>query len=175
MAPNRKPESVPNPAPRHTRPVAHGTQRARPELRAPALLWFLLALLGMLAPAQAQSLEWTQRTLSPRTAHAMVYDAARGVTVLFGGYNIITGNNGETWEWNGTAWTQRMVSGPSPRYLHAMVYDAARGVTVLFGGNNSVSGYNGETWEWNGTAWTDRKSTRLNSSHIQKSRMPSSA
>ena len=26
-----------------------------------------------------------------------------------------------------------------------------------------------------GTDWTDRKSTRLNSSHIQKSRMPSSA
>ena len=28
---------------------------------------------------------------------------------------------------------------------------------------------------WTPAAWTDRKSTRLNSSHIQKSRMPSSA
>src|SRR5207253_1198099 len=61
--------------------------------------------------------------------------------------------SGETWEWNGAAWTQRMVSGPSPRYLHAMTYDAARGVTVLFGGYNIASG---ETWEWNGTAWTQR-------------------
>ena len=35
----------------------------------------------------------------------MAYDAARGVTVLFGGYD---GANylGDTWEWNGTSWTQ---------------------------------------------------------------------
>ena len=32
-----------------------------------------------------------------------------------------------------------------------------------------------ETYRWIGAGLTDRKSTRLNSSHIQKSRMPSSA
>ena len=69
---------------------------------------------------------------SAHYGHAMAYDASRGVTVLFGGYTGFS--NGETWEWNGTTWTQRMVSGPSPRYSHAMAYDASRGVTVLFGG-----------------------------------------
>src|SRR5947209_3551737 len=79
----------------------------------------------------------------------------RGVTVLFGGY---TGpSNSDTWEWNGTAWTQRAVSGPSARQGHAMAYDAARGVTVLFGGYNISSATpSGETWEWNGTTWIQR-------------------
>lgn len=62
----------------------------------------------------------------------MAYDAARGLTVLFGGWTGGT-NNAQTWEWDGTAWTQRVVSGPSGRVSHAMAYDAARGVTVLFG------------------------------------------
>jgi hypothetical protein len=84
----------------------------------------------------------------------MVYDTVRGVTVLFGGSTSANPFNNETWEWNGTAWTQRMVSGPSARTLHAMAYDAARGVTVLFGGVGG--GGNAETWEWNGTSWTQR-------------------
>ena len=37
-----------------------------------------------------------------------------------------------------TAWTQRLVSGPSPRNNHAMAYDAARHVTVLFGGDTDA-------------------------------------
>ncbi|MBI5865398.1 MAG: immunoglobulin domain-containing protein [Planctomycetes bacterium] len=121
----------------------------------------LLAVLGLCmlspSPARAQPVEWTQRVVSGPSAryrHAMAYDAARGVTVLFGGYSG-SGRIGDTWEWNGTAWTQRSISGPSPRSSHAMAYDTARGVTVLFGGYAGSSA-NGETWEWNGTAWTQR-------------------
>jgi len=58
-----------------------------------------------------------------RVAHAMAYDSARGVTVLFGG----SGNSGpvrDTWEWDGTTWALRSNSGPSPRYSHAMAYDS---------------------------------------------------
>src|SRR5207249_2812034 len=83
---------------------------------------------------------WVQRAVvgpSPRVGHAMAYDAARGVTILFGGYYFHEGvyqYDAHTWEWNGTAWTQRTVTGPSPRDAHAMVYDAVRGVTILFGG-----------------------------------------
>src|SRR5436190_1909276 len=106
----------------------------------------------MLAPASArgQSVAWAQLPLSPRVghaprySHAMAYDAARGVTVLFGGANYPT-TNGDTWEWNGTVWTQHAVRGPSPRVGHAMAYDAPRGVTLLFGGNTSP-GFNSETW-----------------------------
>src|SRR4051812_23678127 len=99
--------------------------------------------------AGAQLVMWTPLTPTGRSACAMVYDSARGVTVLFGGVASLNNRLGDTWEWNGTAWTQRAVTGPSPRSGHAMVYDSARGVTVLFGGN-TFAGYSGETWEWNG-------------------------
>jgi hypothetical protein len=84
----------------------------------------------------------------------MAYDAARGVTVLFGGRDA-GGFSGETWEWDGTAWTLRSTGGPSARDRHAMAHDAARGVTVLFGGIDA-GGFSGETWEWNGTTWALR-------------------
>ena len=82
----------------------------------------------------------------------MAYDTARGRVVLFGGYN---GNYlDDTWEWDGTTWTQRATSGPSPRMHPAMAYDTARGRVVLFGGSNG--NYLGDTWEWDGTTWTQR-------------------
>ncbi len=113
------------------------------------------------AAAQAQPNGWAERapsaSPSPRRNHAMAFDAARGVTVLFGGFGDI-GLVADTWEWNGTDWTQRPVSGPSARSVSAMVYDSNRGVTVLFGGA-TTQGTNGETWEWNGTSWTLRATT----------------
>ena len=42
-------------------------------------------------------------------AHEMAYDAARGTTVLFGG--LASAANAELWDWNGTDWTQRAISG----------------------------------------------------------------
>jgi hypothetical protein len=91
-----------------------------------------------------------------RYDHALAYDAARGVTVLFGG-RTGSGYLNDTWEWNGTAWTQRTLTGasgsPPARYGHAMAYDAARGTTILFSGNDGT-GQRNDTWEWNGTTWT---------------------
>src|SRR5690606_5722163 len=83
---------------------------------------------------------WTPKAIAgppARSDHAMAYDAARGVTVLFGGFDGAA-DSGETWEYDGTAWSLVSISGPSARSGHAMVFDSARGVTVLFGG--SVSG-----------------------------------
>jgi len=107
-------------------------------------------------------LQWEYRTKlntaspSPRSSHAMAYDSLRKVTVLFGGpYGYY--NNGDTWEWNGTTWTQRPTTGPSPRYAHAMAYDSARHVTVLFGGYDGS--FKGDTWEWDGATWTQRSTT----------------
>jgi hypothetical protein len=102
---------------------------------------------------------WTERTVSgpsARYGHALAYDSARGVTVLFGGSTDSTqaGYNDETWEWDGSSWTQRLVTGPSARRYHAMAYDSARGVTVLFGGLTSSGATSSETWEWNGAAWS---------------------
>ncbi len=135
-------------------------------LRLPsALLTSLVAavVLCLLAPiaAQAQPVCWTQWSVSgpsPRQSHAMAYDAARGVTVLFGGRSPSNPiSDGETWEWDGTNWTQRTPAiSPSPRAGHAMAYDSVRQVTVLFGGITPSGGFLGDTWEWDGSAWSLR-------------------
>jgi hypothetical protein len=75
----------------------------------------------------------------------MAYDDARGVTVLFGGYDGTTLRD-DTWQWDGNAWTQLAVSGPEPRVAHAMAYDLARQVAVLFGGVTTGVPYLGDTW-----------------------------
>jgi hypothetical protein len=89
---------------------------------------------------------------SPRTNHALAHDAARSVTVLFGG--LPGGSSiGDTWEHNGATWSQVVIPGPAARYGHAMAYDSARGVTVLHGGFVGAAG-SAETWEYDGIAWT---------------------
>src|SRR5262249_44196351 len=102
---------------------------------------------------------WTQRTSgepSPRFEHAMAYETIRGKTVVFGGHSgggmLGTDYSGDTWEWDGTTWTQRATTGPSPRLRSAMVYDSARQKVVLFGGmvpcscGNRNAIYYGDTW-----------------------------
>jgi len=81
----------------------------------------------------------------------MAYDSARGVTVLFGGWD---GDNrtSDTWEWDGSDWTSISTTGPSARIYLPMAYDSARGVTVLFGGSGDP-GYLGDTWEYSGPAF----------------------
>ncbi len=117
----------------------------------------ILALLGGAAVAEAESCNWALRSRTGpciRESHAMAYDSARNVCVLFGG-NSDGGLQGDTWEWDGTTWMQRSPGAPpSARYLPAMAYDSARGVTVLFGGYRG--GFMGDTWEWDGTNWTQR-------------------
>ena len=102
--------------------------------------------------------DWVQRTPAttpPGRAHAaMAYDAARGVTVLFGGW---AGFYGDTWEWDGTDWAQRSpATAPTARLFPRMVYDAEREVCVLFGGYDYTYNYQNDTWEWDGTNWVQR-------------------
>ncbi len=108
-------------------------------------------------------INWTPRVVSgpsPRSDASMVYDSARRVIVLFGGFTGAGPGapNSETWEWDGTTWTQRAVTNPPPRAVAAMTYDVARGKTVLFGGSNLFT-FRSDTWEWDGTTWTQRSST----------------
>ncbi len=85
----------------------------------------------------------------------MAFDSARGKTVLFGG-SATSGVLSDTWEWNGTAWTERFpATTPSARAAHAMAFDSARGATVLFGGAESTGAGLSDTWEWDGTTWTN--------------------
>jgi len=89
---------------------------------------------------------------------ALVYDSSRQVTILFGGVNFPGGpnNRGDTWEWDGTSWTRIADTGPAPRRFHAMAFDSVRDVTVLTGGDAFQAGFPlfADTWEWDGTNWT---------------------
>jgi IPT/TIG domain-containing protein/galactose oxidase-like protein len=116
-------------------------------------------VLGGSIPAAAQ-VTWSPLSPAtsppPRAGHAMVYDSARGRTVLFGGYDPTFAYLSDTWEWDGTNWSQiSTATSPSPRASAAAVYDPALGRVVLFGGVDG-SGPLGETWEWDGTDWRQR-------------------
>ena len=106
------------------------------------------------APAQSNWLQISAPTNSPSPRYdaSMVYDAATGTTVLFGGFN---GNQlGDTWTWNGSAWTkQSPATSPPALQGAAMAYDPATHNVVLFGGLGS-SGPQADTWTWDGTTWT---------------------
>lgn len=85
---------------------------------------------------------------SPRASHAMAYDRARGVTVLFDGEF-----ERDTWEWDGIEWRSVSTSGPPRRFGHAMAYDSARQLTVLFGGYDVRP--RGDGWGWDGRRWRE--------------------
>jgi len=104
---------------------------------------------------------WSQKvpatSPSPRYFHAMAFDKARGVTVLFGGFNSTDLAPSETWEWDGANWHNRVpAAAPPPLAAHTMAYDSVRGETILFGGLASPAlplNLSAETWVWNGTNW----------------------
>ncbi len=128
---------------------------------------------------------WEQRfpANSPpaRYAHTMTYDAARRVTVLFGGRLGLdlhqSPNAADVWEWNGNDWAQVTVSGSRPieRFHHGMAYDTVRAVHVIYAGSGVIQIPGGlrfytlaDTWEYDGTArqWTMRSETNYASQQV---------
>lgn len=107
--------------------------------------------------------DWTLLTpaTSPtgRFGAQLVYDQARGIAVLYGGLtsNIsIPPPASDTWEWDGTTWTQRTnVGNAGARYRYGASYDLGRGKVVMFGGATSqlLIPPSNQTWEYDGTAW----------------------
>ena len=81
--------------------------------------------------------------------------------VLFGGASNLAGSTlGDTWTWDGNAWTKREVSGPSPRGSSATLLGNE---VVLFGGAGDRPAGEGttpnpvlsDTWTWDGSGqWT---------------------
>lgn len=103
---------------------------------------------------------WTEMnpffTPSPRSGHAMAYDAGSDRVILFGGY---TGTySGETWayDFETDAWTEmNPPSRPSRRTGPAMAYDAQSDRAILLGGFG-VAWFSSETWAYDFGAdnWT---------------------
>lgn len=94
---------------------------------------------------------------APRNENALAYDAVRQRTVLYGGQlgpssNFAYAN--DTWEWDGSAWTQVVTATvpPGNRYPWGqMAFDASRGAVVLHSGAATLAA--GDTWEFDGSDW----------------------
>src|ERR1700730_14171010 len=89
----------------------------------------------------------------PARLHAaMAYDPGTATTVLFGGR---AGGEllGDTWTFNGSAWTRRTPL-PTPPALDAAsaAFDEATHQLVLFGGQGAAGPAAG-TWAWDGVTW----------------------
>lgn len=84
-----------------------------------------------------------------RTGAKMVYDSLRGVCVLTGGANPNTGSAiVDTWEFNGTSWTQ-VANATTGRFAASLAYSPGSRRVVLFGGANPTNGNNlGDTWDY---------------------------
>ncbi|GEM_PF-1724497 len=92
---------------------------------------------------------------SPRFGHGMAYDEARGVSVLFGGYDNTKALR-DTWLWNGLTWvdvTPAAPAGPAARLYHRMVYDGARGAVILVAGEDEAGTVYEDTWAFDGSSW----------------------
>lgn len=107
----------------------------------------------------------TPTSPSPRESTQLAYDSKRKVTVLFGGIKFDTGTmtptaTADTWEWDGTTWTQRTpTTNATAREGGAMVYDARRGRVVMFGGSTGGPAVPALVWEYDGTTWTSASPT----------------
>lgn len=97
-------------------------------------------------------------TLGQRGYITGTYDSARERTVMYGGADVVSGQDvyfDDTWEFDGTGWSQRDAAGlPGKRSSYGLAYDRQRGVTVLLGGYDAA--WKGDLWEWDGTSWSAR-------------------
>jgi cysteine-rich repeat protein len=106
--------------------------------------------------------QWTQHTPGPtpgpqpqaRYSAAMGYDPVRERIVMFGGHpNATSFDLDDTWEWDGTAWTEAP-RGPQPRENGSLVWDDAAKKLLLIGGQTvpfNFDEYSTEVWSFDGT------------------------
>jgi hypothetical protein len=95
---------------------------------------------------------------APRYPGGFAFDAVRGRVLLFGGHEVTPSQfntYGDTWEWDGAAWTQASSVGPTPRDGARAAFDAQRGQVVLFGGIQIEPAirFLDDTWVWDGVTW----------------------
>jgi hypothetical protein len=62
----------------------------------------------------------------------------RGVVVMTGGFSTL--RHSDTWEFNGTTWTDRTTATTyGARSSHGMAFDASRNKLVIYGGFNWIT------------------------------------
>lgn len=92
-----------------------------------------------------------------RQRAAMAYDAARKVTLVYSGMQIVTQALGTHFELTQNTWSPlrgtAMTGAPSPRHGASVVYDEVNKRLLLFGGQSNATTFFNETWEYNGSTW----------------------
>lgn len=87
----------------------------------------------------------------PRKAACIAWDPLRRRVVMFGGYGADIGVVRDTWEWDGTQWTQMDPVTTPTTSGGAMAYDPVVGKIVLVPEAGMI---NPGTWTWDGAEWT---------------------
>jgi hypothetical protein len=118
-------------------PVAHPLANATP-----AVGWSELNSSGPTPPAQSGSV--------------IAFDPLLDASIVFGGYLASGSASNETWELQGSNWTDltpTLTVSPPARWEPALAYDPALGSIVLFGGRNMTQFLN-DTWTFNASGWS---------------------
>ena len=98
---------------------------------------------------------------SPRFDPAMGWDGAHGYVMMFGGMSYV-GNlfPGETWTWDGSAWTQRLTANnPYTNLGNGTMLQTARRTTAMTfhtPANEVLLVALGSTYAWTGSDWLPR-------------------
>ena len=99
---------------------------------------------------------WEQKNVTPPTAcdHVkMVFDSAKGESILFSGLDPSENRVNETWSWNGKQWKLLSQAGPESRGHFGFVYDPNHEQALLYGGYAST--VTDEFWAWKDGAWQE--------------------
>jgi hypothetical protein len=149
-----------------TSPTARfGAQLVHDSTRGVSVLYGGLASSISIPPPNSDTWEWsgtawtqitTTANAGPRYQYGACFDSVRSRTVIYGGANsqLLGTPNNQTWEYQGTTWTQiATVGNPGPRNRPAVCFHAGLGRTVLFGGYDGNNLTN-STWLYDGTTWT---------------------
>jgi hypothetical protein len=89
----------------------------------------------------------------------MVYDAARGVVLLQGGFGNsgFDGSSIDTWSWDGSDWKQLVQPGILPfgqTLSPKLAYDSVRKSVVMLQSGSCPCSYPFDMWNWDGANWT---------------------
>jgi hypothetical protein len=94
-----------------------------------------------------------------RSGNAVVYDAERQETLVYGGYSPNGNLRSDLWSWDGAAWTLLSPTDPEadgapPAIREAnTAFDTYRR-TVLLANGETAAGFLHHVWEWDGTSWS---------------------
>ncbi len=102
-----------------------------------------------------------------RSDYSMCWDGTN--VILFGGATDLSfpaTTVDETWQWDGTDWTQLTPATPPPaRYLHKMAFHDGR--IILFGGDTGDGTLLADTWAFEAGEWTELAPADSPSARVQ--------